>query len=372
MSSQPPDQWRPPQPGAPDQGPPPGPPLWGQQQPLGPPNRGGGIKWVLGAVVVVVVVAVSVGATLLFTGGNSNDTPPTVKSSPPSTAGVASDIASANDKGPVKVITEDPTCAPWTPINDTLADRQSNGWRNRDPAVPSVAWSADVRAIFREVGTAFDAAADQTVPLAKLTPHRVMRELYEQFIAYARAYADSIPGYTARDNHLANVAVSTTYVLINICNAAENDSAAARGPLVSPADTPTITGPPTDPSRPRQFLTSVDPVCLEWTSMVADINLAVADWARTDPGLPVDQWSTEQQALTKAVTPALRQNADAMQALGERSDNPVLQDFAILAAIYQRAFLQALPTYGPNDQYLYNTAAQTEALINAACLAVEK
>ena len=40
-------------------------------------------------------------------------------------------------------------------------------------------------------------AADQTVPLAKLTPHRVMRELYEQFIAYARAYSDAIPTYTA-------------------------------------------------------------------------------------------------------------------------------------------------------------------------------
>ena len=62
--------------------------------------------------------------------------------------------------------------------------------------------------MFREVGSAFDAAARQTVPLVRLTPHRVMRELYEQFIAYARAYADSLPTYTEADNHLASIAVS--------------------------------------------------------------------------------------------------------------------------------------------------------------------
>ncbi len=41
-------------------------------------------------------------------------------------------------------------------------------------------------------------AADQTVALAKLTPHRVMRELYQQFIAYARAYSDAIATYTLK------------------------------------------------------------------------------------------------------------------------------------------------------------------------------
>ena len=41
-------------------------------------------------------------------------------------------------------------------------------------------------------------AADQTVNLVKMTPHRVMRELYEQFIAYARAFADAVPTYTAQ------------------------------------------------------------------------------------------------------------------------------------------------------------------------------
>ncbi len=356
MTSPPPDQW----------GPPPAP--WGPQRPQGPARRGNGLKWLLGAVVLVVVVAVSVGATLFFTRGDANDDGPKTA---PTTSDAASDIASANDKGPVGIITGDPSCALWTPINDALANRQGNGWRNRDASAPAVVWSPEVREIFTDVGDAFDEAADQTVLLLKVTQHRVMRELYEQFIAYARAYADSLATYAAADNHLANVAVSATYVLINMCNAAEHGSAAARGPLVSLTDTPARLASPGISSKPPRFLKSADSVCAEWATTIAQVSGALDDFARTDPNVPVNQWSNDQRALMNAVAPALRQNADEMQSLGKRSENPVLQDFAILAVAYQRAFIAALPTYAPNDQYLYNAAAQAETVINEACLAVE-
>ncbi len=47
------------------------------------------------------------------------------------------------------------------------------------------------------------------VNLAKQTPHRVVRELYEQYIAYGRAYVDSIPTYMPADDVLADVNVSS-------------------------------------------------------------------------------------------------------------------------------------------------------------------
>jgi hypothetical protein len=350
-------------------GPPYGSPPWGPQQPAGPHKRGNGLKWVLGAVVLVVVVAVTVGATLLFTGGGSSDDPPTATSSTPTTSGVASDIASANDKGPAEVITEDPTCAPWTPINNTLANRQKNGWTNRDASIPAVTWSPEMRKMFTEAGDAMSEAADQSVPLAKMTPHRVMRELYQQFIAYARAYDESIPTYEPNDNHLANVAVSATLVLSSICSAAEYGSAAARGALLPPAEQPTELASLGDPANPQRFLSSPDPVCPAWTAIVAKVNSDIAAWITTDPDIPVGQWTGEQRALTAAVTPVLRENFDEMQALGTSSSNPVLQDLATLGAQYQRAYLQALPTYGPSDHYLYTTAAQTAAMVNEACLA---
>jgi hypothetical protein len=368
-SPPPPDQWLPPQPmGGPSQGPPFGPSPWGPQQQPGPPNRGGGLKWVLGAVVLLLVVAVSVGATLLFTRDDTGGDSPTGTASPTSSSGPASDIASANDKGPVQIITEDPTCAPWAPINNTLANRQKNGWTNRDPTVPAVAWSTDIRTIFNEVGIAFDEAADETVPLAKLTPNRVMRELYEQFIAYARAYANSLPTYTEPDNNLANVAVSSSLVLTHICDAANNGSAAARAPLVTQTMQPTAPATAGDPAKPLRFLTSPDPICQEWISAGTQFNNDMTAWAQSDPRIPVDQWSDEQKSLSTAVTPVLTKYADDMQSIAMRSTNPVLQDFAAVSAVYLRAYVQALPTYNPNDRHLYTTAMQSSLIIDAACL----
>jgi hypothetical protein len=236
----------------------------------------------------------------------------------------------------------------------------------------AVLWSPEVRAIFTQAGDAMSAAADQTIHLVKMTPHRVMRELYEQFIAYARAYDETIPTYEPGDDHLANVAISATVVLTNICAAAEFGSAAARAPLVAQSDQPTVTAPLGDPRNPQRFLMSSDEVCPEWTAKVSRFNSDVAAWATTDPQTPVNSWSAEQKALTAAVTPVMLNDAKEMRSLGVRSSNPVLQDLAALASIYQLTYVEALPTYGPADHYLYTTAGQASAMVNAACLATGK
>ena len=90
-------QWGPPQPW----GPPPGP----------PPSRGGKGKWIFGGIALLAVIAVTVVITVLVVGKNSGG-----GESPTPTNGNGSDFASANDKGPVGIITEDPTCDAWQRI----------------------------------------------------------------------------------------------------------------------------------------------------------------------------------------------------------------------------------------------------------------
>ena len=75
---------------------------------------------------------------------------------------------------------------------------------------PASAWTEQQRAQYLAAGQAMRGAAAQTVGLVKLTPHRVMRELYEQFIAYARAYAQRIPNYIPADNNLVGTATSAS------------------------------------------------------------------------------------------------------------------------------------------------------------------
>ena len=188
------------------------------------------MKWALGATALLAVIATTAVVAIALSGrgngnGNGDGSGPTVNAG----AGFNSKFASANDTGPITIITEDPSCAAWTPIANTLADASKrNGWDQRDPSIPANVWSPEQRTQYQEVGNAMRAAADQTEPLAKLTTHRAMRQLYEQFIAYGRAYADAIPSYTPKDDLLARTASTATAALNNICSAITFGSAAAR------------------------------------------------------------------------------------------------------------------------------------------------
>jgi hypothetical protein len=62
--------------------------------------------------------------------------------------------------------------------------------------------------------------------------------------------------------------------------------------------------------------------------------------------------------------------ADQLEELGRRSGNPTLQDFAILAAQYRRAFVVAVPTYTPADNHLANAATYLSTAVLGSCAAV--
>ena len=130
-------QWGPPRGGQPG-----GAPQWGPQQPWGPPpgpppSGGGKGKWIFGGIALLAVIAMTVVITVLVVGKNSGG-----GESPTPTKGNGSDFASANDKGPVGIITEDPTCAGWNRIADGLsAKERTAGWADRDKSIPATSWT---------------------------------------------------------------------------------------------------------------------------------------------------------------------------------------------------------------------------------------
>jgi hypothetical protein len=370
----PPNQWgsQPPtggQPmGAPQWGPPPGGQPWAP--PPGPPPSGGGKgKWIFGGIALLAIIAVTVVITVLVVGNDSSggESPTTT-----STAGPASDIASANDKGPVAIITEDPTCASTRPILQTLSDVQTNGWAKRDPSIPASAWPQDVRAEFSAVGQAMRTAADQVVALVKLTPHRVMRELYEQYIAYSRAYADTIPTYTPLDDNLALVSIATADAVNNVCAAISYGSAPAQGPLMPPAAAPSQVTPVGNPEDPQRFLPGPNPSCSDWSAALDQFDADTADWRAISSDIPASRLTPEQRSVNEAVVPVMNALADKLQSLGERSGNLTFQDFATLSAQYRRAYVQALPTYIPADNFLSETAISLGSVVKTACGATKK
>ena len=371
----PPGQWPPPGTGPGQQPPSWGqqPPSWGQQPPWGPPPPSGGnqVKWILGGLALVVVVVLTVVVTLAVTRDSSGSEAPTASAPPPATTTSvdSSEFASAGDDGPIEIITDEPTCPAWTPIGDTLAQKAAQGWNDRDPSIPASEWTPAQRAQYEDIAKAMLSAADQTTALVKLTPHRVVRELYEQSIAYWRAYADRIANYTPTDNHLAQVAAATANSLVWICSAIHFGSAAARGPLVPPSATPLEVASIGNPDYPTRFMTTPSDVCKEWADETSAFDVATAVWLGTDAGIPASQWGPEQQQIYVEMSTVMRTNAATIQDLGMRSNNPVFYDFATLAAQYRRAFVQSFPSYVPADAYLANTAAELVAANNHACLA---
>jgi hypothetical protein len=199
-----------------------------------------------------------------------------------------------------------------------------------------------------------------------------MRELYEQFIAYSRAYSDSIPRYVPRDDHLAGVVISTSSALLFACGAITYGSAQARAPLLSAPNNSSQFAPLTDPDNPDRFLTTADSTCSEWDRLLTrfDSNSPeVSAWKSLDANIPASGWTAEERAVVDAVAPVMTQFADDIERLGRSSTNPIVQDFAQFAAQYRRGYVAALPTYTPADSYLARTSARATSTMNSACKA---
>jgi hypothetical protein len=331
------------------------------------PNGNKNLKWALGGVAAVAILATIVAAVLLFGDGGSGGPKGGVVDDPEPTTGVAS----TKDTGPISVITEDPSCVAWTSINTELATGGLAVLGNdRDPTVPASAWNPKQRAQFAAAGQSMRSAAAQAVGLVKLTPHRVMRELYQQFIAYARAYSERIPKYTPADNNLAGAANSASSALGSICAAISDGSAAARGPLVPPSPPPSDIAPVGNVANPQPLLTSDNSACSDWKSALDQFGKQTTAWQQLDPNIPSTYWNKEQKAVNYAVGPVMNSYAGKLEQLGRQSDNAIWQDLANLSAQYRRAFVTALPTYTPTDNHLANSANFTSLIVLGACSAV--
>ena len=351
------------------------PPGWAPEPlPKPPRRRGANTKWI-GLIALAVVVTVAVGAVLIFTGDDASapdadkQAAPTAPAAATSATTSPSVIASASDTGPVGIITTDVTCQSWRSIQSTIASAQSNGWEQRDASIPGAAWNPAQRTQFEAVGTAMKNTADDAVGLARQTPHRVLRELYEAFIAYGRAYADSMTDYQPVDDMLARTNIAAFQSISEICAAADSGSAISRAPAVRSAAAPTEPAPPGDPTSPGRFIPEAGPTCARWVPAESTMQTDTQAWRDLNPDILADKWTPEQRAVQQRAAALLGESATTLEAAGRGSGNAVFEDFATLAAQYFRAYVAAVPTYAPGDHYLASAGLRLDNLVSAACQA---
>jgi hypothetical protein len=316
---------------------------------------------------VVLAIALAVVITVLVTrpsGGGSDGNGPTAQNG-------NSDFASANDTGPVNIITEDPTCAAWGKISRNLRDREDSvRWGERDFSISATNWTPEQRKMYETVSDAMSQAAGQSLILMKQTPHRAMRELYGQLIAYANLFGSRLTSYVAKDDNLAVQVDTLASTLSAVCDAVGYEAATAIAPLVSNEEPPTRPVKIPEDSEPAIFLTAPAPSsCGEWRSLITRYSDETAAWRAIDLNLKAAQWTPEQRAVVDGVMPAMEANADELERVGRQSGNPLFEDFAVLAAQYRRSFVKALPSYSTADSYLGASATQLVRTIDWACKA---
>lgn len=367
----PPGNWGPPQPPYGQGQPPYGSGPWPPQQGWGPPPqppKNNSLKWLLIGVAVLLVIAISVGATLLFTRDGGGGTTQTANGNPPA----AGEIASANDTGPVSIITEDPTCDPWRPIATTLASIENSGWTNRDSSIPATQWSPEMASQYESVAEAMRQAADQTVPLINMTPNRAMRELYEQSVIYWRAYAESVATYSPSDNHLANVAGNSSGAIVSICNAIDSRAAASRSRTASPAPNPQFQSEPSSLDAAGMVVTEGEyDLCSGWVDATDEFDADTASWREVDPNLPRGQWTPAQEQTMDNAAERMETFAQELSEFGTQSNNSTWDDIAQLSAQYWRSYSGSIPTYTRADHDLSLAAAYLAYVPFQACLAAE-
>jgi hypothetical protein len=317
--------------------------------------------WIFSAVVLVAVIAVTATISVLVTRGTGSDG---VSSNVPT-----SSIASANDNGPVNIITEEPTCEEWSVIYSNLTTRSKNGWDKRDSTIPGSAWSDDQRRQFQAVGNALKIAADQVIPLAASTPHRVIRELYSQFVAYSRSYNDAIAHYQPADEALSRVWVNASWAIDSVCAAIKYASAGTAALTVRPGTGPVPIAPVGDIANPERFVMADEPFCKKWKAQIDDLSPRIEGWRAIDSSIPSSQWSPAQRASMDEASSAFEASADLIEDIGRSSGNAVLADLSALAAQYRRAYIEAIPTYTSNDAQLANVPTAVSAVVNQACKA---
>ncbi|WP_235849795.1 hypothetical protein [Mycolicibacterium doricum] len=317
--------------------------------------------------ILLLVVALAVTVTILVTGDGSNQNSPT-----PPGDGKASEFASANDTGPVNIITEDPTCDAWGRISREYSEStEGAGWATRDASVPASAWTPDQSAMYESVGASMENAADKVENLVKLTTHREMRELYQQFQAYSRAFTNGIPSYEPEDDDLAVVVDNLASGLAMICSATNYGSAQAVSPLVEGVPDPSNAPSLGDSSEGERFLNTPSSSCNDWNSTAKDFSSAVRPWRDIDANISAADWTPDQRRVIDETIPVMEANAVALVRLGGTSGNAVFEDFAYLAAQYRRGYAAALPDYTSADNYLSAASTYVVNAILWACKAAE-
>ncbi len=133
---------------------------------------------------------------------------------------------------------------------------------------------------------------------------------------------------------------------------------------------PTITVEAAAPQVNPTIPAVPDPVCAEWGPISNSYGAKLAEWSKSDSTIAATSWSLEQKALNLGIVPVLQAQADDLNRLADRAQDPFLARLMREQALYEKEFASRIPNYEPSDQALWRAVADYAGAVRATCLTV--
>lgn len=257
---------------------------------------------------------------------------------------------------------KDPVCDDWSAAVVELASREEK-WLALDDGIPATKWTPEHREIFVSVGEAMTAAADKFESMLPKARSVVLQELIAQTIVYMRAYVERIPEYVESDRFINGVAFNFTNAVTYMCDT---------GTLLHvPGGTEKATrSSVSNPAALMPFMADgKDQACAKYLELLDRQKTYLSGWTATDSTIPAAQWTPAQRALSNAAREVILRDLNDVRALADVAESGIMADLLVTRADYMQVFADAIPTYTPNDKFLWATVTSIGGGLSAACKA---
>jgi len=255
---------------------------------------------------------------------------------------------------------KDPVCDEWGAVSDELVLREER-WAALNKGVPAAKWTPEQREIFRSVGEAKSAAADQFESMLPKARSVVLQELIAQTIVYMRAYVERIPEYVQSDGLIAGVAGNFSNAVTYMCSVV---------PLLpAPSGTEKATrSSVSEPAALAPFMANgKDPACAKYLEVSDRQRGQLRGWATAGSTIPAAQWTPDERALNYAAREVILRDIKDVRAIADVAENGIMADLLVTRADYMQVFADAIPTYTRDDALLWTTVTSIGGGLSAAC-----
>ncbi|ORV83455.1 hypothetical protein AWC12_26255 [Mycolicibacterium iranicum] len=231
-----------------------------------------------------------------------------------------------------------------------------------DRTTPGDRWNSEQRRIFQGAGDSMSKAVNAFEQIRPNARSLLLQELISQAVIYFRAYVDSLPTYTAEDRYSANAAVNFANAVTYLCSAVSlvqkiEFQGAVRVSSIAP---PAI--------QVNAIPESPEP-CADFMALLDLQNTVLRGWSETDSARPATQWTPQEKALNNAARAVLLKDSEQFRRLADKYSGSVFADLVFTQAAYMRAYADAIPTYVPDDNWLWKVSTGLGGGLGAACKA---